>query len=65
MMTDRLRLENQSRTRMMNDATGVALMTAVIGRRSVSTIQKRDDTQPSTTPSAIAMKKPPMMRTAE
>ena len=65
MITERFRLENHSRTRMINDATGVALMTAVTGRSSVSTTQNREDTHPSTTPSAIAMKKPPMMRTAE
>ena len=48
----------------MNDATGVALMTAVMGRRRVSTTQNREATHPSTVPSERG-ENPPKMRAAE
>lgn len=47
MMTDKFFPENHSSTKMMNDATGVALMTAVMGRRRVSTTQNREATHPA------------------
>ena len=65
MMTDKFFPENHSSTKMMNDATGVALMTAVMGRRRVSTTQNREATHPSTVPSVSAVKNPPKMRAAE
>ena len=55
MMTDKFP-ENHSSTKMMNDATGVALMAAVMGRRRVSTTQNREATHPSTVPSVSAVK---------
>ena len=65
MMTDKFFPENHSSTKMMNDATGVALITAVMGRRRVSTTQNREATHPSTVPSVSAVKNPPKMRAAE
>ena len=65
MKNARLRLGSHTSARMMNDATGTALMTATSGASSSSTQEKRAESAASMTANAHESRKPPKICAAE